>query len=101
MGTPPPTPGPWFQSHRKTASGYSTEVYDVAGETIATLPVKMPGGITATAQEANATLMSASPDLLAVLKAMVGEIRKRHQTFDARIFVDAERAIAKAEGDAS
>jgi hypothetical protein len=48
---------------------YSTEVYDAAGETIATVawyPVKTKSGSIVTAREANASLIAAAPDLLAV-----------------------------------
>lgn len=36
--------------------------------------------------------------LVAVLHALVREIKSYHPTFDARLFVEAERALAKARG---
>jgi hypothetical protein len=69
------TAGPWAQSHRQRRDGmWSTEVYDSAGETIATLawyPVHLPNGSMVTAREANARLISISPDLLATLQTIV------------------------------
>jgi len=80
---PPATPGPWFQSHRRNADGmYRTQVYDAAGEEIATLawyPVHQPGGVIATAREANARLIVAAPDF--------------HQ--GALAFIEYEKAMAK------
>jgi hypothetical protein len=37
-------------------------------------------------------------ELLAALKRLVREIRTYHPTFDARLYVEAERLVAKAEG---
>ena len=58
------TPLPWAQSHRKTNSGgYSTEIYDAEGQTIATVawyPVPKEDGSTATARAANAELIVAA-----------------------------------------
>ena len=47
--------------------------------------------------EANAHLIAAAPNLHAALVSMVREIRAFHPSFDARVFVDAEHAIAMAE----
>lgn len=71
------TPGKWFTSHRKSEESdmYSTEVYCVNGNTIATIhwykkpPVKMSidGSlklVTGTYREANALLISKAPEML-------------------------------------
>lgn len=54
------TPLPWFQSHRQTGpESWCTEVYDVEGDTIATLawyPVQTAQGIT-TSRGANAAFI--------------------------------------------
>ena len=46
----------------------------------------------------NARLIAAAPLMLQALKAVVSEIKKYHHTFDANIFVNAERVIKLAEG---
>lgn len=57
------TPGEWKQSHRAGRDGmYSTEVYDAAGETIATIawyPKPIANGI-ATYREENAAFIAAA-----------------------------------------
>lgn len=63
------TKEPWAQSHRKAKhrEGYYTEVYDSAGETIATLawyPVEEPGGVTSTSRSANAARIVACVNAL-------------------------------------
>jgi hypothetical protein len=80
------TPGPWtvFNGHVH-AGGFEY------------LPTHRSGA-PETEWEANARLIAAAPELLAALKGMVREISKYHDTFDANLFVAAERAIAKAEG---
>jgi hypothetical protein len=71
----PHTPGPWFQSHRKKPDGmHSTEVYDAAGETIASIawyPVKTENGNIATAREANARLIAVAPKMADVLREIL------------------------------
>jgi hypothetical protein len=66
------TPGPWSQEHRIGHDGfYNTEVFDAAGETIATLawyPKPTVDGVTGTYREGNARLIAAAPDLLAELE---------------------------------
>ena len=63
------TPGDWKQSHRKVGGeSYFTQVYDAAGETIATLswhakPMDETGGI-GTYREANAAFIAAARNLL-------------------------------------
>jgi hypothetical protein len=68
------TPGPWGQSHRKNerTGMYSTEVYDAAGQTIATFAWhERPGVVSArqhsTDRTENAQLCATAPDLYAAL----------------------------------
>ena len=99
------TPAPWFQSHRQKQGGaYSTEVYDVNGTTIATVdwyPVKLAGGVTRTAREANAKLIAASPVMYEALKVardiLLGD-GEPDVSKAANILMDA---IDKVEGGAS
>ena len=67
------TPGPWRFAHRETLGrGYSTEVFDSEGQTIATMAwhaVPTEYGTT-TDREENARLIAAAPDLLEALKSL-------------------------------
>jgi hypothetical protein len=73
------TPGPWLQSHREKPDGmWATEVYDAAGETIATMawyPVKTERGSFVTARESNARLIAAAPELLEALEESAEELQ--------------------------
>jgi hypothetical protein len=75
------TPGPWFQSHRPVEGGYSTQVYDKDGKTIATMAwYSVPfGKIVTTNRLENAQLVAAAPDLLESLKSAIAVIEDLYQ----------------------
>jgi hypothetical protein len=72
------TPGPWSHDYRKSRSGgYSHEVFDQDGELIATAawyPVKLDDVTTTTNREANARLIAAAPDLLALAEMVITNV---------------------------
>jgi hypothetical protein len=71
------TPGPWFQSHRKTApDSYNTQVYTQNGEAICTLawyPKPEVNGVVGTYREANARLIAACPTMYDFINKKAGE----------------------------
>jgi hypothetical protein len=97
------TPGPWFQSHRKTApDSYNTQVYTQNGEAICTLawyPKPEVNGVVGTYREANARLIAAAPELLAALKACHLQMLQSNNDSEYAIEANemAKAAIAKAE----
>ncbi len=92
------TPGPWSQSHRLNKRGtYSTEVYDAAGDEIATLAwhsIKTEHGW-GTDRDANARLIAAAPDLLAACIMVRDALNQTGTILDGAVIADA---IVKAEG---
>ena len=103
------TPGPWSQAHRIGHDGfYNTEVFDAAGETIATLewyPKPTVNGVTGTYREGNARLIAAAPDLLEALKLLIEEVQwNREGPIQDGLLVcvnKAVAAIAKATGESA
>lgn len=108
------TPGPWVQSHRKNGNMnnghemYSTQVYTPDGETIATIhwypKTKNESGVIGTYREANASLISAAPDLLEVLKELLEDYECHEDSAYCDLGIEnhlrdkVNAAIAKAEG---
>ena len=117
----PGTPLPWAQSHREyydpffNGNMYSTQVYCLDGQTIATLswyPDYRADGSVGTHREANAqyivTACNAFPDLLKALQVCIAELKP----FAALIYHDdlradiqanvsaAEKVVAKVMGEA-
>lgn len=98
------TPTPWQQSHRKCPDGgYRTQIYDAAGDEIATLawyPVHSGDGSISTAREANAAFIvravNAYDDLI---NALDDATRALEQAGDHESAGRAGYAIAKADGD--
>jgi hypothetical protein len=79
-------PGPWFVSE--------TLAVGPAGQIIACVRTDHSQA------QANARLIAAAPELLAALKRIRGSA-KRNVVNPDEIFFVADRAIAKAEGDAA
>lgn len=102
------TPGPWFSEYRRNArGGYSSEVFDADGEVVATaawFPVRLSETTTTTNREANARLIAAAPELLAVAikshEPYVGldeeDIRCLYGADEADLAMALRDAIAKA-----
>ena len=103
------TPGPWHYSHREGADGmYRTMVFSEQHGGIATCdwtPKHCGNGVTATYREANARLISAAPDLLAVAfdyLEVLGEIDGPCECGEPECRTTRLRAaIAKATGSQS
>lgn len=93
------TPGPWFQSHREKPDGmWSTEVYDAAGETIASLawyPVPHDGGVR-TAREANAHLIASAPEMYAALTTVTEMLADQRDYVLGNAYPEEYAAVEKA-----
>jgi hypothetical protein len=107
------TPGPWLYAHRKTAASngsHSTEVFTEDGgsgkgvvATCAWYPMPpTESGVIGTYRDANARLIAAAPDLLAVTKLAKQALSAcAPPDFEFDNLLDAiDAAIAKAEGAA-
>lgn len=73
-----PTAGPWATDYRKVPGGYAQEVFDSNGKTIATCawyPVQVSDTTTATNRAANARLIAAAPELLALCERAAVHVR--------------------------
>ena len=96
------TPLPWQYSHRETSDGmYSTQVYDEAGETIATLawyPVQ-EGSLTRTAREANAALIvravNSHAELVAALEHVSDWFKRDEDSGDELLWTDGYRDLCE------
>lgn len=74
------TPGEWRTEYRKTARGYAQEVFDAAGDTIATLAwhaVPLNDTTTATDREPNAHLIAAAVNFIRTHHATLADMAKR------------------------
>lgn len=94
------TPGPWHTDYRKTSrGGYSQEIFDGAGEVIATaawFPVRLSDTHTTTNREANARLIAAAPTMLEALKALADcSLTDEDGLYEAKQL--ARAAITRAE----
>lgn len=93
------TPGPWFQSHRKSVYGwYQTEVYTADGEVVATVawyPRTLNDKSTTTDREANARLIAAAPELLEACQTIAEWLRREDEGFP-----DAAERRKTSEGEA-
>jgi hypothetical protein len=88
------TPGPWSY-HDKAAYGLAITTGSIAAQNIASVQAYV--GLTHDAARANARLIAAAPELLEALKYLASSPHgeQLHDAFDM-----AQRAIAKAEGEA-
>lgn len=96
------TPGPWMYTTEANSSGmrYIKQAPSAGADEIARVEGWKDG-----VGEANAKLIAASPELLAALKALMGNPPKQqygyqaaHNAFDKSIRAAAVAAINKAEG---
>lgn len=93
------TPGPWkVINHPRVVHVSSQRSVGFGGNGMSSVAWLTGGSL---AQEANASLIAAAPDLLAALKAMVewGPLAESLDVAEFRVDVaNARAAIAKAEG---
>jgi hypothetical protein len=88
-----PTPGPWAT---REMPAYDLDVIEVFGQGIG-VRVASVDGEDLDALEANAALISAAPDLLAALEAILAKLE--HYDLYLREVKQARTAIAKARGE--
>ena len=96
------TKGPWFHSYRERPNGtYAEEVYDDKGETIA-ICAWYSVHLDNEANEANAQLIAAAPDMAEALQEMMGVFKNvlddptRAKEFSC--YKKAKAALKKAGG---
>lgn len=95
------TPGPWVVLERYTDRNAIPIGYEVGnGATSIFAEVHGGGGVRGLSEgDANARLISAAPDLLSALDALLMEVDRGEIDEDTKPLVEAaERAIAKARG---
>jgi len=99
------TPGPWTCTvHGRFLRGTGTILVNSGESTVAEIPVSIHGiPFPKETEEANARLITASPDLLAACEAAQNYIDSDDMTLKTRDKVMAliESAIAKAKGGAA
>lgn len=94
------TPGPWLIDAGMCHSGDIATIYNTTDKWVTIYaPNWAATGIDEHEQSANARLISAAPDLLSALNAMITHMGMDEDEYNKSTFDKARAAIAKATGE--